>query len=69
MPSTLLIAAILSVLGVGTATPSNDRPEAQVAHPDVVFAATPAGPNGLWNNVRFGMPRIPRPRIPGAPTF
>jgi hypothetical protein len=69
MPSTLLIAAVLAVLGVGTATPSNDQPEGQVISADVVYAATPAGPNGLWNNVRFGLPRVPRPRVPGAPAW
>ena len=68
MPSSLLVAAILAVLGVGTATSTHERPEPPVSHPDVVFAASPAGPNGLWNNVRFGLPRVPRPRVP-MPTW
>ena len=64
MPSTLLIAAILALLGITPTTTSNDRADEAVARANVVYAATPAGPNGLWNNVRFGLPRVPRPRPP-----
>jgi hypothetical protein len=66
MPSILsLAAAILAMLGGSTGTTPSDKPEAHAANADVVYAASPAGANGLWNNVRFGLPRVPRP--PAAP--
>jgi hypothetical protein len=64
MPILSLAAMILAVLGaVPGATPSNTA-DARVVNADVVYAATPAGPNGLFKNVRFGLPRVPRPPMP-----
>ena len=64
MPILSLTAAILAMLGATSGTTPSDKPDAQVANADVVYAASPSGPNGLWNNVRFGLPRVPRPRAP-----
>jgi hypothetical protein len=64
MPILSLAAAILAVLGAAPGATPSDTLDAQVISAGIVYAANPAGPNGLWNNVRFGLPRVPRPRVP-----
>ena len=64
MPILTLVAAILAVLGAAPAATPSSAADGQAISADIVYAANPAGPNGLWNNVRFGLPRVPRPRVP-----
>lgn len=64
MLSISLAAAILAIFGVIPGTRSDDRRDAPVANGDIISAAKPSGPNGQ-GNVRFGLPRVPRPRVPG----
>ena len=65
MPSILsLAAAIFAMLASTSGTTAGGQPDPDMANAAVVYAATSAGPKGLWNNVRFGLPRVPRPRAP-----
>jgi hypothetical protein len=55
-----LAAAIFAVLTANQGLAPSDRQDGSAAGPSIVTPGKQSGLDGLWKNVRFGLPRIPR---------
>jgi hypothetical protein len=65
MQSTFSVAAmILAIVGGGEVKMSGEGDGTQIRTTDAVYVAGWNAPDPLWKNAFFGMPRMPRPRLP-----
>jgi hypothetical protein len=57
-------AMVLAILGLNACKTVSEEVKTRVGAINAGYVAGWSAPDGLRNNVNFGLPRIPRPRLP-----